>query len=109
VHIGTIHALLAKLLATGISQEQFAKAKENALAFVEYFKTDVNLLTQFVNMLRSVAQSTEKANEIVMNIENTLNSLSYEQFNASLKEFYTPHQATYFFEGEVNTVSGLVD
>lgn len=109
VHINAVNAQLSKVLTAGLTKEQFMQAKESTLAFLEYFKTDVNLLTEFVGLLRRVTQSAEKANEIVNQIDSTLNSLTYEQFSESLKEFYMPQQATYFFEGEVNTVGGKID
>ena len=76
VHINAVNVHLSNVLTAGITKEQFSKAKENALALLEYFKTDMNLLTEFVGLLRRVTLSAERANEIVIHIESTLNSFN---------------------------------
>lgn len=106
LHIKALKDAMNLLLIQGVSEQQFMKAKQLAKAFVDYFKTDPNLLIQFINMLREVTLSADEMNGIISSIEATLDTLTCEQFNATLKEFYSPQQATYFYEGVVNTANG---
>lgn len=107
IHIRSLRNKLMTLQKVGITEDQFNKAKEHALAFADYFKTNSEMVEQFVHMLRATTPSAEKANEIVSEIERTLKTLTYETFNASLSSFYSPEAATFFFEGEVNTIGGI--
>lgn len=106
LHIKALKDAMSLLLTQGVSEQQFMKAKQQAKAFVDYFKTDPNLLIQFINMLREVTLSIDEMNGIISSIEATLDTITCEQFNATLKEFYSPQQATYFYEGVVNTANG---